>query len=272
MTFDDFIRKYDGKGIDYDGSFGNQCVDLYRQYVKEVLGYPQSPPVEGAKDIWNSYLPEYFRRIENTPTGVPEKGDVVIFGTGLGRFGHVSIFVEGNASKFTSFDQNYPTGSLCHLQGHTYSAVIGWLTPLKKAMDIPEWFKTLLLERNLTLDDEARFRQEWEKLLKYDNDIRSLQEQVKSANEALADRALEVSVLTEKNQKLSDKVDETEEINNQLRSKNDKIAWENDKLGIENKKLQEENTALQERIEKLESENSLYGYSWWTRFVSLWRR
>lgn len=272
MSFDEFINKYDGKAIDWDGNYGPQCVDLYRQYVKEVLSFPQSPPVPGAKDIWDTYLPEYFKRIENTPTGVPEKGDVVIFGTGLGRYGHVSIFIEGTTSKFTSFDQNYPLGSLCHRQGHTYSGVIGWLTPLKKAMDIPEWFKTLLLEKNLSLEREGEFRSFWEKAVKYDDEIRGLQEQVKSANEALADRALEVSVLTEKNQKLSDKITETQELNNQLRSKNDTLTWESTKLELENKKLQEENLKLQEKIEKLESDNSLFGYSWWTRFKSLFQR
>jgi hypothetical protein len=56
MTIGEFIKKWNGKVCDFDGKYGSQCVDLYRMYVKEVLGYPQSPPVEGAKDIWNTYL------------------------------------------------------------------------------------------------------------------------------------------------------------------------------------------------------------------------
>lgn len=130
MTFDDFIKKYDGQGIDFDGSYGFQCVDLYRQYCKESLGFPQSPPVEGAKDIWNTYLKDKFTATENTPTGIPTKGDIIIWGTGLGKYGHVSVFIDGTASKFNSFDQNYPTGSKCHIQSHTYKGVLGWLTPV----------------------------------------------------------------------------------------------------------------------------------------------
>ena len=272
MTFEDFIKKYDGQPIDYDGAWGNQCVDLYRQYVKEVLGYPQSPPVEGAKDIWNSYLPEYFKRIENTPMGVPEKGDVVIFGTTLGKYGHVSIFVEGTTSRFTSLDQNYPTGSLCHLQGHTYSAVIGWLTPLKKSMDIPEWLKTLLQEANLTLQDEGIFRAFWQKAKDYDQHVRELQEQVKSANEALSDRALEVSTLTEKVQKLSDRKGELEEEVNRLRGERDKATWEATQLGIKVEDLEDKNNKLREQITSFEENNNIYAYSFWDRFVSLLKR
>lgn len=252
MTLDEFIKKYDGQNIDFDGSFGAQCVDLYRQYVKEVLGFPQSPPVEGAKDIWNTYLPEYFGRIENTPTGVPEKGDIVIFGEKIGKYGHVSIFVEGDTRRFVSFDQNYPLGTPCHLQGHTYNAVIGWLTPLKKSMEIPSWFKTLLAEKGLSLEREGEFRSFWEKAIKYDDEMRALREQVQSANEALADRAREVSMLTEKNQKLEDKAKEKEDLYNTTKQERDNFEWEKNKLQLEVERLQDEILKLQREKEFLE--------------------
>jgi len=129
MTFGEFVDKYTGKGIDYDGKYGNQCMDLYRQYVKEVLNFPQSPPVTGAKDVWDTYLKDKYDRIDNTPTGVPQKGDVIVWGTVMGEYGHIAIFDNGNTSTFTSFDQNFPIGSLCHLQKHDYKGVLGWLRP-----------------------------------------------------------------------------------------------------------------------------------------------
>lgn len=51
MTLTQFIKTYLGKKVDFDGMYGNQCVDLYRQYCKDVLNVPQSPSVPGAKDI-----------------------------------------------------------------------------------------------------------------------------------------------------------------------------------------------------------------------------
>ena len=135
MTFDQFITKYNGKGIDFDGAFGFQCVDLYRQYVQEVVRVPQSPPVPGAKDIWNTYLPRYFTRISNSPLNVPQKGDIVIWGTGYGPWGHVGVFIEGGVWSFRSFDQNDPIGTRCHIQSHSYRGVLGWLRPNKPKND-----------------------------------------------------------------------------------------------------------------------------------------
>ena|SRR3990167_7908899 len=129
MTLQEFIDKWNGKGLDYDGAYGFQCMDVYRQYVKDVLGAKQSPPVTGAVNVWDTYLSGVFTRTENTPTNSPKSGDVVIWGTRLGQYGHIAVCTEADANNFTSFDQNYPIGSVCHLQKHTYVGVLGWLRP-----------------------------------------------------------------------------------------------------------------------------------------------
>jgi len=129
MTYQEFKNKWLGKGINYDGSFGNQCMDVYRMYVKEVLACPQSPPVTGAKDVWNTYLPEYFDRIENTPTGVPQQGDIVIWG--MSPYGHIAICDHATASTLTCFEQNWKEGDgsgVTELRLHgNYNSVLGWL-------------------------------------------------------------------------------------------------------------------------------------------------
>lgn len=130
MKLNDFILKYQGKYTDFDGYYGGQCVDLYRQYCKEALNFPQSPAVNGAADIWDTYLKDYFGRIANTPTGIPNEGNIVIWSKSSGGgFGHVAIFIEGNASSFRSFDQNWPVGSPCQIVNHYYTNVLGWLVP-----------------------------------------------------------------------------------------------------------------------------------------------
>ena len=124
---DQFFGKYDSKGIDFDLYYGFQCMDLYRQFVKECLGFPQSPPVNGAKDVWTTYLTEYFERILNTIDAIPQKGDIIIWGVGVGPYGHIAVCKDGTQQEFTSFDQNWPVGSLCHFQKHNYNNVLGWL-------------------------------------------------------------------------------------------------------------------------------------------------
>ena len=128
MTTDNFFTKWNNKGIDFDGYYGFQCVDLYRQYVKEVLGFAQSPSVVGAKDIWGSYLKDKFDRYFNDPVAIPQKGDIVIWDKNAGGgLGHIGIFSHGDILSFTSFDQNWPIGSVCHFQPHNYTNVQGWL-------------------------------------------------------------------------------------------------------------------------------------------------
>lgn len=135
MTLDGFVDKYLGKKVDYDGFYGGQCVDLYRQYVKKVLGFPQSPGVGGAAEIWESADPKYYDFIKNDPNAVPSRGDIVIWNRRVGGgFGHVAIFLSGDVNGFTSLDQNWPTLSKVTKTKHTYSSVIGWLHPKEDSM------------------------------------------------------------------------------------------------------------------------------------------
>lgn len=130
MNLDSFIKKYNGKGVDFDGNKKYWCVDLYRQYCKEVLQIPQSPLVVGAADIWDSYLKTRFNRVSNTPKGIPDKGNIMIWSKKSGGgYGHVAIFIEGDINSFKSFDQNWPIGSLCAITKHHYKNVLGWLRP-----------------------------------------------------------------------------------------------------------------------------------------------
>lgn len=135
MTFNEFISKYLGKKVDFDNVYGGQCVDLFRQYVLEVLEFPQPAPVVGARVLWENYsldkqLYTYYDRIPNTPFGVPQKGDVVIWNEKAGGgYGHVSMFIEGDVFSFKSFDQNWPTLDVCTITDHSYKNVYGWLRP-----------------------------------------------------------------------------------------------------------------------------------------------
>lgn len=140
MTFDEFVTKWNGKGIDFDGAYGDQCMDLMHQYVVEVLGLSDGRilAAPAAKYVYLNfstiYGNQYFERIANTPTGVPQKGDIVLWD---GYYGHVAIFKEGNVNNFRSFDQNYPVGSKCHIQYHNYTNVLGWLRFKKPVKLIP---------------------------------------------------------------------------------------------------------------------------------------
>ena len=131
-SLDNFIKKYTGVGIDTDGAFGNQCMDLMHKYCQEVLGLADLRILAqpNAKSVYlnfnNVFGHELFEKIDNTPTGVPLKGDIVFYNWGTD--GHVDIFVQGDANSFRSFSQNFPTGSKSAVVNHpNYNGVLGWL-------------------------------------------------------------------------------------------------------------------------------------------------
>ncbi len=156
MNFQDFMVKWQGKPVDFDGVFPNQCFDLAHQYVYDVLGLTNKTILAhpSACQIFDNFTEtDYFDKIENTPTGIPLEGDIVVFKcTSALPFGHVCIFVEGDANKFRSFDANWPTGSLPHIQEHTYGYCAGWLHPKSIAPDLQSQLDQTRLERDRNWD------------------------------------------------------------------------------------------------------------------------
>ena len=134
MTLQDFIKKYNWRAIDYDGVWGAQCVDLVRQYIKEVLNAVQPPAVgdKGAAHLWDNYLPQHYDRFVNTLWAIPQPGDIVIWNRNTGGgHGHVAIIESASLMSFRAFSQNDPMGSYSHLRTYYYKNVIGWLRAKK---------------------------------------------------------------------------------------------------------------------------------------------
>jgi hypothetical protein len=129
MTFAEFQAKWTGQPVDFDGVYPNQCMDLMHQYIYEVLGITDAKVLAApaAYQAYTNNFPQYFTKIDNTPDNIPQNGDIIFFGTLIGAYGHVCIFVDGDTNRFNSFDANWPTGSLPHIQNHSYNGVLGWL-------------------------------------------------------------------------------------------------------------------------------------------------
>lgn len=95
MTPAEFFVKYQREMIDYDKAFGAQCVDVFRQYCRDVIGCPHTGAVDGAKELWFRFIDNDEKKYFNRFNAVQAKyGDVLIEdGTPSNRWGHVSIVV-----------------------------------------------------------------------------------------------------------------------------------------------------------------------------------
>ena len=147
MTFDKWVKENLGKGIDYDGTYGVQCVDLAKHYIKNVLGVtPQS--IGNAIEYYNKrktseYLTKNFKWIDNTAEFIPKKGDLCVFTSKSGN-GHISVATgEGTTSYFYSYDQNFPKAKhepMAKIK-HSYTSFLGVLRPKKKKSTSLKYFK-----------------------------------------------------------------------------------------------------------------------------------
>lgn len=109
MTFKEFIKKYNGKAIDFDGAAGVQCVDLVDVYLRDVFNIT-GIWVGGARELYTQYerypaLVKCFERVPNTKDLVCKMGDIVVWGGG--KWGHCAIADGvGNVDYFYSYEQN----------------------------------------------------------------------------------------------------------------------------------------------------------------------
>lgn len=125
MNLDQFVAKYDGKKIDFDGHFGAQCVDLIRQYINEVLGTQQPYGVVGAYQLLDNLPVGYEVHL----SGEIKPGDILVWNKGYGENGHTAIVLESNPQQVRVFEQNNPIGTKCHSAWHNYGLVRGWFRP-----------------------------------------------------------------------------------------------------------------------------------------------
>lgn len=113
MNVEDFVKKYTGKKVDFDGVYGAQCVDLFRQWTKEGLGISEHTgpcsTTGGAKDLFLDYpkMPiekKYFTR-ETKKAMCP--GDVLIWdSTETNKYGHVAIYLGKLNNDLIVFEQD----------------------------------------------------------------------------------------------------------------------------------------------------------------------
>jgi hypothetical protein len=113
MNLQTFVEKYKGRKVDFDGALGAQCVDLARQYFKDVWELPEQPEgVIGAADfaLKREQRPIQRKHTSFTPV-IPEQpipaGAVVIMNPWPeNKFGHIGICTACDGNEVTLFNQD----------------------------------------------------------------------------------------------------------------------------------------------------------------------
>lgn len=166
QLFDKFATTWLGKPLEAeDPSNLDQCFDEAFAWI-DVLGIPREAIRHlHAYQIWtvpNDLTRRHFEMIPNTPTGVPQKGDVVVFGQGVGVSGHVSIASgKGDTKTFQSLDQNWGGHKFVEYVTHNYDLgpVLGWLRPkpMTAMISIPTTERDFLVGRSSVAKEVATY-------------------------------------------------------------------------------------------------------------------
>jgi hypothetical protein len=135
MTLMDFVKKYTGKKVDFDGVYGAQCVDLARQYFKDVWELPRQPEgVIGAQDFFLKHdtRPLQIQMLNciacQPGINIPPEGAVILFrATPSNQYGHIGICVKSGENAIILFEQNGFAQDGAKFSVYDYSLVLGWL-------------------------------------------------------------------------------------------------------------------------------------------------
>lgn len=124
-----------GKGLDFDGLYGAQCVDFFNFYYQFITGrspFQDASGVAGAKDLWSVNWPNFTKVANNPndPNQLPPQGAILIYDgalPGSGGYGHVAVVDYATTSQVMVWDQNWG-GQYVHHQFHGWTGhEIGWL-------------------------------------------------------------------------------------------------------------------------------------------------
>lgn len=119
-----------GKGLDYDGVYGNQCVDLIKYYYNYfgVAGYAKG----NASAYISNALPSGWTRVYS---GF-QPGDVAVWKVnhscntcGTNSYGHVGIITSVSGAKFSAVNQNFNSQSHCTHNNFNLSALACAIRP-----------------------------------------------------------------------------------------------------------------------------------------------
>jgi hypothetical protein len=263
MNFDDFISKWTGKGIDFDGAYGDQCMDLMHQYCVEVLGLTDGRilAAPAAKDVWNTNVfgKDKFDAFQNTPTGVPQKGDIILFGTEIGAYGHVAIVISADVNNIVSFDQNWNGHSYCEKVTHKYGGsqgVLGWLRfkgqPANGEQMVcdPKSVRDMLVNKATQRDDVCTYLGLPTDPTQTDSNkmtstIGGYKSRVTDLTNQLTDAKAEVTNREEQVSRLKDQVTEEQNLRKSLSDKlNDAIKSATDATGVYEGQLSSKQTVI----------------------------
>lgn len=127
-----------GTGVDWDGVYGFQCMDLTVAYLNYVTNGKVTMR-DNAIDAPRNSFGDTAKVIKNYPAFVPKAGDLVVWTSGnFSTYGHIAIVLDGNPggdlTTITVAEQNWLGGGankteLTTKRVHNYTGITHFIRP-----------------------------------------------------------------------------------------------------------------------------------------------
>lgn len=128
MTAEEFYKRYNGKAIDTDGGYGVQCVDLFKQFTKDMWGIYNYTTTNGwASGLWKYRKDKpYYEKFIEVSLKDAQNGDWIIWDNGSKSCpdSHVAMYYNGSF-----FGQNQNGKHAGSLAKYSTQGVLGVLRP-----------------------------------------------------------------------------------------------------------------------------------------------
>ena len=167
--YKDFVQKRRWKKVDYDGSYGFQCVDLAKQYISEGLEFGKIGALWNAKDMPNNPFFSSREKIKGMKNLM--QGDIII--RSKGQYGHVAVVDHILNGKVYVLEQNGSgKNSGSGLGANSIRIQPYNLSFYDTILRCKKIFDNLVLEREFVAEKIARLEKEWGQ----ENEIRNTRE------------------------------------------------------------------------------------------------
>ena len=165
MTFQSWVNQVK-TGVDYDGRYGKQCVDLVNDFAHEVLGIRGA--FYGVKYAYQMYtqlgnfskMYKNFDKIDVNKRGdYPRKGDVIVWSKAKnGYAGHTAVALCGNSLGFVCLEQNYDGNGGVRIHKYNYLQVLGWLRPKNQDNLKDEYNRVIIANCDVWADNNSKLK------------------------------------------------------------------------------------------------------------------
>lgn len=133
MKFNDWINYVKSVGgVDTDGYYGKQCMDLYNHYCNKVLGVKDVGCAMAKLITQQDNVKKNFKIVNNYGNYIPPKGSIAVW-QGF-EYGHVAIVKEANINTFKTIEQNWRGDRKLTEEEHnyTYGLPLYFLEPINR--------------------------------------------------------------------------------------------------------------------------------------------